>query len=190
MIWWEQFERRWLQEKEAHSVLALQPLVSAVSAAEAVLKSCKKQRILPEPSATKQRECTFRALQAFCCSVATLANELMPVDSSCLFLDASTIVLAAAIAEAAASPAARSTSVAGPERGREGILLQPVSRVSNKEVVSHKARVKSLRVTRCCLQKVILGLCRAVSVPNGLLDRCRCNIHFQLMRISFGILTS
>lgn len=104
---WEQFERLWLQEKESHAVVALQPLVSAVAAAEAVLKSCKKQLILPEPSATKQRICTFRALQAVCYSLTTMANELLPVESSCLFLEASTIVLAAAIAEAAAPSAPR-----------------------------------------------------------------------------------
>ncbi|KAL8275827.1 hypothetical protein Esti_000390 [Eimeria stiedai] len=94
---WEQFELRWLQENEAHAVIALQPLVSAVSAAEAILKSCKKQLILPEPSATLQRECTFRALQAFCSGVSALANALLSVESSCLFLEADALVLAAAI---------------------------------------------------------------------------------------------
>ncbi|KAL8453108.1 hypothetical protein Emed_000978 [Eimeria media] len=105
LVKWEQFELRWLQENEAHAVIALQPLVAAVSAAEAILKSCKKQLILPEPSATLQRECTFRALQAFCSSVSSLANALLPVESSCLLLEADTIVLAAAI-EAHACPEA------------------------------------------------------------------------------------
>ncbi|CDI83088.1 hypothetical protein, conserved [Eimeria praecox] len=103
---WEEFERRWLQERESHAVVALQPLVSAVAAAEAVLKSSKQQLVLPEPSATKQRVCTYRALRAFCNSITSLTRELMPIESSCFFLEASTIVLAAAIAEAAARAAA------------------------------------------------------------------------------------
>lgn len=103
---WEAFERRWLQERESHAVVALQPLVSAIAAAEAVLKSSKQQLVLPEPSASKQRVCTYRALRAFCSSITALARDLLPVDSSCLFLEASTLVLAAAIAEAAARAAA------------------------------------------------------------------------------------
>ncbi|KAL8442531.1 hypothetical protein Emag_006404 [Eimeria magna] len=102
---WEQFELRWLQENEAHAVISLQPLVSAVSAAEAILKSCKKQLILPEPSATLQKECTFRALQAFCSCVSALANALLPVESSCSFLEADLLVLAAAIEAYACSEA-------------------------------------------------------------------------------------
>ncbi|CDJ31298.1 LOW QUALITY PROTEIN: uncharacterized protein EMH_0008640 [Eimeria mitis] len=103
---WEAFERRWLQERETHAVVALQPLVSAVAAAEAVLKSSKQQLVLPEPSATKQRVCTYRALRAFCNSIAALARDLLPVESSSIFLEASSLVFAAAIAEAAARAAA------------------------------------------------------------------------------------
>ncbi|CDJ48553.1 hypothetical protein, conserved [Eimeria brunetti] len=103
---WEEFERRWLQERESHAVVALQPLVSAVAAAEAVLKSSKQQLVLPEPSASKQRMCTYRALRAFCSSITGLARDLLPVESSCLFLEASILVLAAAIVEAAARAAA------------------------------------------------------------------------------------
>lgn len=98
---WEAFERRWLQERESHAVVALQPLVSAVRAAEAVLKSSKQQIVLPEPSASKQQMCTYRALQAFCNSITAVARDLLPVESSCLFLEAATLVFAAAIAEAA-----------------------------------------------------------------------------------------
>ncbi|CDJ40552.1 hypothetical protein, conserved [Eimeria tenella] len=103
---WEAFERRWLQEKDGHAVIALQPLVGAVSAAQAILQSCKKQLVLPEPSASMQRMCTYRALQAFCSSISTLSRELLPVESSCLFLEASTVILAASIAEDAARSAA------------------------------------------------------------------------------------
>lgn len=96
---------------------------------EAVLKSCKKQRIFPEPSATKQRICTFRAIQAVCGSVTTLANELLPIESSCLFLEASTIVLAAAIVEHASPKATRRALQQQPSSNEEKLVarLQAVS---------------------------------------------------------------
>ncbi|OEH79748.1 hypothetical protein cyc_02380 [Cyclospora cayetanensis] len=113
------------QEKEHHAVVALQSLVSTVAAAEAILKSCKKQLILAEPSASKQRFCTFRALKAFCSSIMALANNLFPLESSCLFLEASILVLAAAIVDAARDPAGTQSHESPPQRNRaEGVGKQ------------------------------------------------------------------
>ncbi|KAL8433553.1 hypothetical protein ACSSS7_003844 [Eimeria intestinalis] len=134
---WEQFELRWLQENEAHAVIALQPLVSAVSAAEAILKSCKKQLVLPDPSATLQRQCTFRALQAFCISVTALADALLPVESSCLFLEANTIVLAAAI-EAHACPEANSP---GDRKAKSSNIDRDSKNAQDSQKASNEVRV-------------------------------------------------
>ncbi|XP_026191682.1 uncharacterized protein LOC34619242 [Cyclospora cayetanensis] len=126
VVRWEAFERRWLQEKEHHAVVALQSLVSTVAAAEAILKSCKKQLILAEPSASKQRFCTFRALKAFCSSIMALANNLFPLESSCLFLEASILVLAAAIVDAARDPAGTQSHESPPQRNRVGSKFRTV----------------------------------------------------------------
>ncbi|KAL8428217.1 hypothetical protein Efla_005319 [Eimeria flavescens] len=117
---WKEFELRWLQENEGHAVLALQPLVAAVSAAEAILKSCRKQQIFPEPSATLQRQCTFRAVEAFCSRVTALAAALLSVEFSCLLLEAHTIVLAAALEAHASKPPTGGSPAADALRGEGG----------------------------------------------------------------------
>lgn len=141
VVFWSRFEKQFLREKEEHAVAALRPLVACVAAAEAVFRSCNKERVLPEPAATEQRICTFRALQCFCTSVARLSQDLLSVMNNFTFLEAQSLVFAAAVVDAAEGE--NTVSVKTSETGAAASEERPIETPGSESVRPSAAKQAS-----------------------------------------------